>query len=177
MPLFMIMGSVGLVGLFYAWPPWAPAAFTVLWSVTFASYLFQTLFSFAIDPATAKRCWFEGIAFPGLLSLGVMMMAVLGLKPFAGLRGVAAARQLVLARRRRAGRPWLVGHLHLPRLGGLPPRQGRRCPRACATSCWCWSATARCCAPSRSAAIIAQFRNADLKWDKTIKSGKARLPT
>ena len=27
------------------------------------------------------------------------------------------------------------------------------------------------------AAIVAQFRNADLKWDKTIKSGKARLPT
>ena len=26
-------------------------------------------------------------------------------------------------------------------------------------------------------AIIAQLRNADLKWDKTIKSGKARLPT
>ena len=26
-------------------------------------------------------------------------------------------------------------------------------------------------------AMMAQFRNADLKWDKTIKSGKARLPT
>jgi hypothetical protein len=26
-------------------------------------------------------------------------------------------------------------------------------------------------------AMIAQLRNADLKWDKTIKSGKARLPT
>ena len=26
-------------------------------------------------------------------------------------------------------------------------------------------------------AMMAQLRNADLKWDKTIKSGKARLPT
>jgi hypothetical protein len=26
-------------------------------------------------------------------------------------------------------------------------------------------------------AIIAQFKNADLKWDKTIKSGKARIQT
>jgi hypothetical protein len=26
-------------------------------------------------------------------------------------------------------------------------------------------------------AMIAQIRNTDLKWDKTIKSGKARLPT
>ena len=43
--------------------------------------------------ATARRCWFEGIAFPGLLSLGVMLMAVLGLKPFAGSGGLAAARR------------------------------------------------------------------------------------
>jgi len=27
------------------------------------------------------------------------------------------------------------------------------------------------------AAIIAQFRKADLKWDKTIKSGKAKIQT
>ena len=26
-------------------------------------------------------------------------------------------------------------------------------------------------------AMVAQVRHADLKWDKTIKSGKARLPT
>ena len=90
------------------------------------SYLFQTLFSFAIDPATARRCWFEGFAFPGLLSLGVMMLAVLGLKPFAASAAWPQpgnwswhdiAVQVVLG---------LVGHLDLPRLGRLPPRQGRR---------------------------------------------------
>ena len=51
MPLFMIAG-LGRAGrtLSMLWPPWAPTAFAVLWSVTFVSYLFQTLFSFAIDP-------------------------------------------------------------------------------------------------------------------------------
>ena len=27
------------------------------------------------------------------------------------------------------------------------------------------------------AAIIGQWRSADLKWDKTVKSGRAKLPT
>src|SRR5262249_39912946 len=32
MPLFMLAGSIGLIGLFYIWPPWALATFSVLWS-------------------------------------------------------------------------------------------------------------------------------------------------
>ena len=176
MPLFMIVGSVGLVGLFYAWPPWAPTAFVALWSVTFISYLFQTLFSFAIDPATARRCWFEGFAFPGLLSLGVMMLAVLGLKPFAasaawpqpgnwswhdiavqvvlGWSAISAFLAWAVYRIDRAGAPKAVRDVLLVLVGYGP--------LLCAISL---------------AAMIAQLRNADLKWDKTIKSGKARLPT
>ncbi|HTB41592.1 MAG TPA: glycosyltransferase family 2 protein [Reyranella sp.] len=176
MPLFMIVGSVGLVGLFYAWPPWAPRAFVALWSVTFASYIFQTLFSFAIDPATARRCWFEGIAFPGLLSLGVMMLAVLGLKPFAaaavwpqsgnwswhdiavqvvlGWSAISTFLAWVVYRLDKAGAPKTVRDVLLVLVGYGP--------LLCAISL---------------GAMIAQGRNADLKWDKTIKSGKARLPT
>ncbi len=83
MPLFMFAGSIGLIGLYYLWTPWALKTFSVLWDITFVSYLFQTLFSFAIDPAEARRSWFEGIAFPGLLSIGVMAIALL--MPFIGL--------------------------------------------------------------------------------------------
>ena len=176
MPLFMIVGSAGLVGLFYAWPPWAGTAFVALWGVTFASYLFQTLFSFAIDPATARRCWFEGIAFPGLLSLGVMMLAVLRLKPFAegspwpqsgnwswhdiavqvvlGWSAVSTFLAWVVYRLDKAGAPKPVRDILLVLVGYGP--------LLCAISL---------------GAMIAQLRKADLKWDKTIKSGKARLPT
>ena len=83
MPLFMFAGSIGLVGLYHLWAPWALEAFDIVWGITFVSYLFQTLFSFAIDPAEARRSWFEGIAFPGLLSIGVMAIALL--MPFTGL--------------------------------------------------------------------------------------------
>ena len=176
MPLFMIVGAAGLVGLFYAWPPWAPTAFVALWGVTFVSYLFQTLFSFAIDPATARRCWFEGIAFPGLLSLGVMMLAVLGLKPFAeaalwpqsvnwswqdiavqvvlGWSAISTFLAWVVYRLDKAGAPKPVRNVLLVLVGYGP--------LLCAISL---------------GAMFAELRNADLKWDKTIKSGKARLPT
>ena len=103
MPIFMIVGSVGLIGLFYAWPPWMATAFGTLWGVTLLSYLFQTLFSFAIDPATARRSWFEGIAFPGLLVARVMLLAVFGLKHLRRIRRLAAVRQLVMARHRCPG--------------------------------------------------------------------------
>jgi cellulose synthase/poly-beta-1,6-N-acetylglucosamine synthase-like glycosyltransferase len=176
MPIFMILGSAGLIGLFYAWPPWAPAAFTVLWGITFISYLFQTLFSFAIDPAAAKQSWFEGIAFPGLLSLGVMLLAVFGLDLFGGsaawprpgswtwrdgavqaILGWSAISTFlawVVYRLDVAGCPKALRNILLVLVGYGP--------LLCAISL---------------ASIVAQFRNADLKWDKTIKSGKARLPT
>ena len=175
MPVFMILGSAGLIGLFYLHPSWAPLAFSALWSVTFISYLFQTLFSFAIDPRTARRAWFQGIAFPGLLSVGVMMLAVLELRPFTSsvqwswpahwswgeigvlvILGWSALSTLMawgVYRLDKAGAPkWLRNPLLL--LVGYGPL-------LCAISL---------------AALVGQFRSADLKWDKTVKSGKARIP-
>ena len=40
---------------------------------------------FAIDPADRPKCWFEGLAFPGLLSVAVMRCCLV-LKPFTGRR-------------------------------------------------------------------------------------------
>lgn len=173
MPLFMLVGSIGLVGLFYFWPPWVIPAFKALWGVTLANYVFQTLFSFAIDPAAAKRSWFEGITFPGLLSVGVMAIAILGLHPFTdaaarlqpGWSWNAIAAQLILAwtaistflawvvyRIDKAGAPKPLRNVMLVLVGYGP--------LLCAVAC---------------GSIMAELRKADLKWDKTIKSGKARI--
>lgn len=176
MPAFAVLGSLGLVGLYYLWPAWAWDAFSVLWSITFLSYLFQTLFSFAIDPAVSRSSWFEGFAFPGLLAIAIMLMAVLGIRPFdesggwpqpdhLSLRGLAI--QLILGwtavstlaaygvyRLDRAGAPlWLRNSLLV--LVGYGPL-------LCAIAV---------------AAIMAELSNAELTWDKTIKSGKARIQT
>jgi cellulose synthase/poly-beta-1,6-N-acetylglucosamine synthase-like glycosyltransferase len=171
MPLFMLAGSVGLVGLYWLWTPLALKAFAWTWGVTFVSYLFQTLFSFAIDPAEAKRSWFEGLAFPGLLSVAVMMLAVL--KPFTGLvwaqpdywswgdwvapivlgwTAISTAAAYGVYRLDKAGSPkWLRNPLLV--LFGYGPL-------LCAIAC---------------GAMVAELRKADLKWDKTIKSGKVRM--
>jgi cellulose synthase/poly-beta-1,6-N-acetylglucosamine synthase-like glycosyltransferase len=178
MPVFMILGSAGLIGLFCLWPPWGLLAFNVLWGITFVSYLFQTLFSFAIDPQAAKRSWFEGIAFPGLLSLGVMTLAVVGLRPSTGpvvwpllggwgeiareiavlmILGWSALSTLAawgVYRIDKAGAPKWLRDILLVLVGYGP--------LLCAISL---------------GAIIGQLRSADLKWDKTIKSGRAKLPT
>ena len=181
MPVFMILGSVGLIGLFFLGHVWAPLAFRVLWGITFISYLFQTLFSFAIDPRAARRSWFEGIAFPGLLSLGVMILAVVGPKAFTGsaqwpspggwsswseiagqigvivILGWSALSTLAawgVYRLDRAGAPKWLRNILLVLVGYGP--------LLCAISL---------------GATIGQLRSADLKWDKTIKSGRVKLPT
>src|SRR4030095_14493945 len=113
--------------------------------------------------------WFEGIAFPGLVSLGIMVMAVLGLKPFAdsggwpqpgsfGWRDIAVPVVLgwsaistflawAVSRLAQAGAPKGVRNALLVLVGYGP--------LLCAICL---------------GAMMAQFRNADLKWDKTIKS-------
>ncbi len=63
MPVFLISGSIGVIGLYYLRPPWAWSAFTALWSATLVVYLFETLFSLLIDPATAGWPWLEGCTF------------------------------------------------------------------------------------------------------------------
>jgi hypothetical protein len=172
MPAFVLLGSLGLVGLYHLWTPWAVQSFTWLWGITFASFLFQTLFAFVIDPAEARRSWFEGIAFPGVLSLGVMLLALL--QPFQTIGGWArpgdwtwgdiachvilgwTAITTVLAwaiyRLDRAGGPKWLRNIALVLIGYGP--------LLCAVSC---------------AAIMAELKKADLTWDKTIKSGKVRM--
>jgi len=80
MPLFMILGAVGLVGLYFLWAPWAEKAFAFFWSATFVIYLSETLFCFAIDPVASRKCWFQGVIFPGLVSVAMMAVAVSGVK-------------------------------------------------------------------------------------------------
>jgi len=172
MPLFMFAGSVGLVGLYYLWPPWVAPAFQVFEGVTFVGYLFQTMFFFAIDPAEGRRSWFAGVAFPGLLSVAVMVLALL--MPFTSLADLAGpgrsswadiAAQVILGwaaistaaawgvyRLDKAGAPKWLRNTLLALVGYGP--------LLCAIAC---------------GAIVAELRKADLKWDKTVKTGRARI--
>jgi len=75
MPLFMIGASVGLISLYLIDRDFSVTVFQTLWAINLFSYAFITASSFSVDPETAKRCWIEGIMFPGLISLAIIVYA------------------------------------------------------------------------------------------------------
>lgn len=73
MPLFMIGASVGLLALYFIDFPLSWRMFNALWILNALTFLLVTLFSFLIDPEVAKRCWFQGVMFPGVISLLILL--------------------------------------------------------------------------------------------------------
>lgn len=177
MPALMLLAMVGQVSLFFLHDGWAWQVFRLLWITNIVVYLFVLLFSLVIDRATAKRAWLEGILFPGLLSLIVMVFSVLP----GVLDGLLAHRLnevelhgfdwhdavvlfmyawvglcmlpawLIYRLEKAGGPPWLVqGLLIIVGYG----------PLLCAIAL---------------AAFVAELRGADRTWDKTIKAGGVQV--
>ena len=48
--------------------------FRTLWAVNLAAYLFVTLSTFSFDPQAARGSWVQGFAFPGLISLLIILV-------------------------------------------------------------------------------------------------------
>jgi cellulose synthase/poly-beta-1,6-N-acetylglucosamine synthase-like glycosyltransferase len=177
MPVFLLCASIGLIALFFIDRAFAAHVFRGLWAINVVVYLFITLSSFSIDPSTARRCWLQGIAFPGAVSLLIMLYTVapaafvsegsallrdLGAHPTAALGTaltlfayawltlamvVAAAIRPIERRRPLA---WLAAPLVY--LVGYGPLQ-------CAIT---------------ATAYIEQLRGAEMRWDKTEKVGAIR---
>jgi cellulose synthase/poly-beta-1,6-N-acetylglucosamine synthase-like glycosyltransferase len=78
MPVFMVLSTIGLVTLFFTDRELSIRAFEVLWPLTGATFLLVTLCSIAIDPKTGKRCWVEGLFFPGLINLSLIFFGLFG---------------------------------------------------------------------------------------------------
>jgi len=174
MPVFLLSASTGLIALFFDNRVFAEHAFRGLWAINVVAYLFITLSSFSIDPRTARLCWREGIAFPGIVSLMIMLYTVLpadfvadgnvllralGIHPSAALGDaltlfayawltvsmLAAAAIRQMDRRRWLA--WLSGPLVY--VVGYGPLQ-------CAVT---------------ATAYIKELRGAEMRWDKTEKVG------
>jgi cellulose synthase/poly-beta-1,6-N-acetylglucosamine synthase-like glycosyltransferase len=75
LPVAMTLAAVGLVGLYLADEVAATQTFRSLWWVAVIAYVFITTMTLLIDPDTARRSWLEGLTFPGLGSLVVMVAA------------------------------------------------------------------------------------------------------
>ncbi len=77
MPFFMLLASIGLVGLFFSDFALSWQLFRLLWILNVITYLFVTFYSLHIDPATSKRAWLEGFLFPGLVSLVIIILSAI----------------------------------------------------------------------------------------------------
>ena len=165
MPYFMVLSSIGLVGLFLVDRDLSGHAFRALLGVNVVTYLFITLSAISIDPPTGRRTWREAILFPGVVSLLFILYAAYpplfsGLHPGAGvvtavvlfayvwqagcMLAAAALKALEPVRGVRHVVPWL---LYVVGYGPL-------------------------LAAMTAAAYIKELRGAEMRWEKTEKSGK-----
>ncbi|WP_386067075.1 glycosyltransferase [Tahibacter sp. UC22_41] len=173
-PVLAVLSSIGLLGLYARGDAWAWAGFAAVWRITIAVYLFETLYAFLIDPATARRAWLQGLLFPGSISLAIMLalivpsawtgLAVDPTQPASGaLRWLMPVMYAWNSLSMLAA--WAVYRLEK---AGLPNRL-----RDLLLVLVGYGAFMNAIA---FAAMVAQWRKVEQRWDKTMKSGKARIP-
>lgn len=76
MPIFQISASVSLVALFFLDAPTAWSLFRMFWIVSAVVYLVVTIVSCVVDTESSAKSWLEGILFPGLISLAVILYSI-----------------------------------------------------------------------------------------------------
>jgi cellulose synthase/poly-beta-1,6-N-acetylglucosamine synthase-like glycosyltransferase len=78
MPVFMFVATVGLLVLFVIDRPLGFDAFRGLWALTGCAFVFITCSSLLIDPEAGRRCWREGLLFPGAINLALIAFGLFG---------------------------------------------------------------------------------------------------
>jgi cellulose synthase/poly-beta-1,6-N-acetylglucosamine synthase-like glycosyltransferase len=165
MPVFMTLSSIGLLGLFVFDRHLSEHAFRLLLGVNVVTYLFITLSAISIDPATARRTWREAILFPGVVSLLFIIYAAYppvfnGLHPSAAV--VTAVALFAYA--------WQAGCMlvaaALKRLEAVPVARLVVPPLLYVVG------YGPLLASMTAAAYGKELRGAEMRWEKTEKSGK-----
>jgi cellulose synthase/poly-beta-1,6-N-acetylglucosamine synthase-like glycosyltransferase len=78
LPFTLVAASAGFVGLYFVSPGTAQALFGQLWWFGLGTYLFITITTLLVDLDTARRSWFEGLMFPGV---GALVLVVASATP------------------------------------------------------------------------------------------------
>jgi cellulose synthase/poly-beta-1,6-N-acetylglucosamine synthase-like glycosyltransferase len=176
MPVFMLTSSISLVALWFVDDGESLEVFRTLWFLNVVTYLFVTLSSFSIDPGTAKRTWREGLLFPGVVSLAIILYALYpplfeetfagwlrdaGIDPDDGLAtGILLFAYVWLSASMLAA--WLVKLLD----SALP----KRLRGLCAPLLYFVGYGPLLCAIT-AAAYVKEAQGAEMRWDKTEKTG------
>lgn len=170
MPLFQIGASTGLITLYFVNAPVAWRLFTSYWVFSAIVYLVVTLTSFVVDTESTRKSWFEGLMFPGLVSLAVNLYALFPFlfAPIAdrfdpesyGATNMAIALFLY---------SWLSLSMLVSYMGKV--LEGTRLRRLAPAALYVGGYGSFLCAVTFGS-YVKELRGAEMKWDKTEKTGK-----
>lgn len=172
LPVALIVSTVGLLGLWRLDAESAARAFSAYWWLGGGTYLFVTLTTLLIDPATARRTVLQAITYPGLGAIAVMLAAWFphlwseDVPSLVGLRVTDTGRQLLIAMLYAWG---LIAMLLAPALVTIERLPGGR--RVAVLLLYVVGY-----GPLQAAitldAYVKEWRGAPTTWDKTVKTGK-----
>jgi glycosyltransferase involved in cell wall biosynthesis len=179
-PIFMIVSSISLLTLYVASYSGAWLAFHILWITNAVTYIFITGFALLIDPQTARHTWRQGVLFPGVVNLSIVIytcfprlfrdaihwgLAAVHFSPGHGVQAGAIlfiyawpAASMAAAYLAKAAEPHRFGRFVSPLVVYVVGYGSLLC--ACTF-----------------ASYVKELRGAEMKWDKTEKTGKMTIPT
>jgi cellulose synthase/poly-beta-1,6-N-acetylglucosamine synthase-like glycosyltransferase len=158
MPALMVLSSASLVALYLLDRSLSVDVFRSLWALNLVTYAFVTLSAFAQDGQAARRSWREAVAFPGLISLAIIVVTTAD-----SLLGQLPDWLLLFAY------VWLSASMlaaYLVRKLEPVPYAGRLAPLLL----YVVGYGPLLCAIT-AAAYIAELRHAEMRWEKTEKTG------
>jgi cellulose synthase/poly-beta-1,6-N-acetylglucosamine synthase-like glycosyltransferase len=165
MPFFMVLSSIGLVGLFFADRHLSGNVFRALIGINVVTYLFITVSAISIDPPTGRRTWREAILFPGIISLLFIIYAAY--PPIVDSIHPAPA---VLTAIVLFAYSWQAGCMLAS--AALKAMESVRGVRTVVPYLLYVVGYGPLLAAMTAAAYIKEARGAEMRWEKTEKSGK-----
>jgi cellulose synthase/poly-beta-1,6-N-acetylglucosamine synthase-like glycosyltransferase len=171
MPVFQIGASLGLITLYFVDAAKAWLMFSALWITSALVYLIVTFSSYLVDWESARKAWLEGILFPGIISLSVI---VYSLYPplFAPVLAAFTAHASPLAQASATLFRYAWVALSMLAAYGALEMERRKLPSwLCSTVLYIVGYGPLLCAVTMGS-YIKELRGASMTWDKTVKTGK-----
>lgn len=178
MPVFMIASSFALTVLYFVDISLSAHVFDALWITNGAIYLFITLFALAIDPAVARLSWREGVLFQGIVSLMIIIGVCVPALYKHWVPELASSLGAPIGPTARSAVTlfvymWLSGSMVVAWAGKLLESHGRW--RLLSPVCVYLAGYGALLCAVTFASYVYEARGAEMKWDKTEKSGKVSI--
>ncbi len=173
LPIFMILSSAALVTLFFVNFPESWRLFHRLWIINAASFTFLTSMALLIDTTTARRVWREALLFPGAVSLLIILYTC-----FPRLFGHVIHHDLHISHTGARAAilvayAWVAGCMLVAYVAKRV--EGTRVGRALSPALIYLAGFGPLLCAVTLTSYIYELRGAEMKWDKTEKTGKIAL--